>query len=596
MQKYLYTLVIITFAIQFSRSQSPVEYTLNFDNAAQNEAEISVTFRDLDMDTLRITMSRSSPGRYALHEFAKNVYSFKAYNSNGDLLEVIRPNPYDWLIPEHDGIVRIHYTLFANHADGTYSDISESHAHLNIPATLLYAPALQQRKQHVKIKVREDLNWKVATQLQRINDSMYTAPNLHYLMDSPLEISNHQEKSFEIRAESGKQTIRFILHHRGSESDFDTFFNHVRNIVLEEIAVFGEAPDYDYGEYTFLACYLPWVHGDGMEHRNSTVLTSTRELTTPEGQRNLGTVAHEFFHAWNVERLRPASLEPFDFNNANMSGALWFAEGFTSYYTNLTLKRAGIYDELEYLNSITPTFNYVWNGPGREYFNPVEMSYQAPFVDAATSVDPVNRANTFISYYSYGHMLGLALDLRLRTENKSLDGFYQLLWKKYGKQEEPYTLNMLENTLKEYAGKDTGTEFFKNFISDSQMPDYKSLLNQMGIALTQPKDKPYLGVEIDKGTLTSYPVKGSPAYEAGLSKGDQIVSVDGVPSDDTFNLKSILKDRKPGDTIQLKVERFDRELKKTIHLKPAPDYLMNLTESPSKEQLKKRKEWLESKR
>src|SRR5690606_36859331 len=137
-------------------------------------------------------------------------------------------------------------------------------------------------------------------------------------------------------------------------------------------------------------------------------------------KNNIGTVAHESFHAWNVECLRPKDLEPFDCSKANLTGILWFAEGFTSYYTNLTLSRAGIIEHQEHVKRLNGTFNYVWNSPARDIYNPIEMSYQAPFVDAATAVEEIDRGNTVISYYSYGSMLGLALDLSLRQKGLNL--------------------------------------------------------------------------------------------------------------------------------------------------------------------------------
>ena len=149
-------------------------------------------------------------------------------------------------------------------------------------------------------------------------------------MDSPTEISNFSMRSFEVNG----QTINFVLHHNGTEAELDTYFEKVKKVVLQEEAVFGELPKFDYGTYTFLACYIPNASGDGMEHRNSTILTSTRSLANGGMDDNIGTVAHEFFHCWNVERIRPKALEPFNFEEANMSGELWFAEGFTSYYTS----------------------------------------------------------------------------------------------------------------------------------------------------------------------------------------------------------------------------------------------------------------------
>jgi predicted metalloprotease with PDZ domain len=389
-------------------SQATNNYTISFENAEHHEALISAEFTDLESNILELRMSRTSPGRYALHEFAKNVYEVKAYNSKGVLLPIARPNPHQWNISDHDGTVKLTYTLFANRGDGTYSQIDLTHAHLNIPATFIYAKGHEERAINITFQPRKDLNWKIATQLEHIEDHTYSAPNLDYFMDSPVEISDHSIRTFDISEKGKTSKIKFVLHSKDSGNLFDAYFEKVKKIVEQEKTIFGELPLFDYGTYTFLACYLPNVSGDGMEHRNSTILTSKLSLAQGGMKRNIGTVSHEFFHAWNVERIRPKSLEPFDFEEANMSGELWFAEGFTSYYTNLVLCRAGLISPKEYISGLASGLNAVWNSPGRNFFNPIEMSYQAPFVDAAQSVDPVNRENTFTSYYTYGNVLGLA--------------------------------------------------------------------------------------------------------------------------------------------------------------------------------------------
>src|SRR5699024_3277376 len=153
------------------------------------------------------------------------------------------------------------------------------------------------------------------------------------------------------------------------------------------IAIYKEPADYDYGSYTFIADYLPQANGAGMEHPNSTILTTPRRLARDGWTRNISTLSQDFLPRWNVERVRPKSLEPFDFMEANMSDALWFAEGFTSYYDDLTIRRAGLTSNKEYAADWAGTLNYVLNSPGNSYYNPIEMSRQAPFVDAATSVD-----------------------------------------------------------------------------------------------------------------------------------------------------------------------------------------------------------------
>lgn len=593
-------LLCITSGIFYAQTN---RYEISFDNAVHHEAAVKGSFTELKTDTVAFRMSRSSPGRYALHEFAKNVYNFKATDSKGKTLEVLRPDPYQWQVIGHDGSITISYTLFANRGGGTYSQVDETHAHLNVPATFMYAPDLADRPIEVDFKVRKDLNWKVATQLPLVSGTTYSAPNLYYFMDSPIEISDYALREFEVEDKGRKQNIRFVLHHKGTDEEVDAYFEQVKKVVLAEKDVYGELPDFDYGTYTFLACYVPNASGDGMEHRNSTVLTSTRSLAKGGMEGNIGTVSHEFFHAWNVERIRPKSLEPFDFEKANMSGALWFAEGFTSYYTNLILCRAGIITPEKYVEGLSGTFNYVWNSPARRFFNPIEMSYQAPFVDAATSVDPVNRENTFISYYSYGSMLGLALDLSLREEKRNLDDFMKLLWEQYGKTEKPYTLHDLQEALAEYAGSDFAETFFDKYIYQSQMPDYATLLHSVGASLEQNAETPYFGASVSlngegHGKIRSNPKIGTPAYEAGLDKGDVITAINGGHFSDGQQFSAYIKKLKVGDTLKIEFERYGTKKQTSLVLKSDPRYRLFLMEKeglqPSKRQLRRREHWLKT--
>ncbi|TXN37997.1 M61 family metallopeptidase [Flagellimonas hymeniacidonis] len=575
-------------------------YEISFENVVHHEASINATFSDLEMDTVSLRMSRTSPGRYALHEFAKNVYGFKATDSKGNLLKVYRPDPYEWKVTGHDGTINIEYILFANRGDGTYSQIDETHAHLNIPATFMYVPELNKRKIEVTFNVREDLNWKIATQLPFVSGTTYMAPNLYYFMDSPTELSNFTLKSFEVDSKN----IQLALHHNGTETEADTYFDKVTKVVLAEKEVYGELPNFDYGTYTFLACYVPNASGDGMEHRNSTILTSTRSLANGGMERNIGTVSHEFFHAWNVERIRPKTLEPFDFEAADMSGALWFAEGFTSYYTNLILCRAGLISPKEYVEGLAGNFNYVWTSPARQFFNPIEMSYQAPFVDAATSVDPVNRENTFISYYSYGSVLGLALDLSLRQKDLNLDDFMKLVWQRHGKKEIPYTIDNLHTLLNEYAGKTFGDNFFNKYIYQSGMPDYTTLFESVGVILQQSKDRPYFGFSVSmnedgKGArIRRNPKIGSPAYNSKLSMGDIILNINNIPFLEGQKFADYLKQFNIGDSLVVNFSRFGNAKTTTLIPAPSPSYSILLMEdvdqAPTTEIIQKRKEWLKT--
>ena len=595
---YLIALIAITITSSCTsdnnNSNGLVTYTIEFPNAIHHEAEITVQFDEVKPGEFAFRMSRTSPGRYALHEFVKNVYNVKAFDADGNELETSRPDPYQWVVNTNGGSIKVSYTLFANRGGGTYAQIDETHAHLNIPATFMYASSHSESPIKVTFNKRNDLNWKVATQLKHEDGDTFSAPNLQYFMDSPTEISDHQIRSFDVDS----QKVNFVLHHHGTEAELDTYFEDVKAIVLQQKEVFGELPKFDFGEYTFLACYIPNASGDGMEHRNSTILTSTRSLANGGA---IGTVSHEFFHAWNVERIRPQSLEPFDFEEANMSGELWFAEGFTSYYTGLILCRAGVRTVDEYITSLNGAFNYVWNSPAREFFNPIEMSYQAPFVDAARSVDPVNRGNTFISYYSYGSVLGLALDLSLRNQpgDLNLDDYMKLVWTKYGKEEIPYTIENLNIALNEYAGEEFGNGFFNDYIYNSNMPKYSQLFQSVGVDLKRFSETPYFGVSVSRGRVSGEPKIGSPAYKAGIDSRDQIISVNGKKLTDKLTFDSLLEKMSNGDTMELIINRYGKEKSLKVTLAKNPTYSIRTYESIgaeiTDEMMTRRNAWLNPK-
>ncbi len=554
--------VLTILAVTGTPQQDVLEYEISFANAVHHEAEISVTFHDVAPGPLETRMSRSSPGRYALHEFAKNVYGFEAFDGKGQPLEVTRPDPHQWDVAGHDGTVRITYTLFADRSDGTYSGIDQTHAHLNMPATFLWARGMDHRPIAINFTVPDGSAWKIATQLPPTNNpSEFTAPDLQYFMDSPTELSDFTLRTWPVESNGQRYTIRMAVHHDGSEADVDSYVEMVKKVVRQEAAVFGEYPHYDHGTYTFIADYLPYVSGDGMEHRNSTILASTSSLRT-NARGLLGTVSHEYFHAWNMERIRSKGVEPFDFERANMSDGLWFGEGFTSYYTSLLIRRAGLMSDADYARSISRGLTTVINSPARNFFGPAEMSMQAPFVDAARSNEPTNRTNTFISYYTWGSVVGLGLDLTLRQRfDVTLDDYMRAVWQKHGKPGIPYTLDNLQKVLAEVS-RDSGfaQSFFDRYVDRSDVLPYEELLAQAGFLLRQVNPgKPVIGYARlragDHGvTIGSGTIIGSPLYVAGLERGDRITSVDGKALSRVKDLSDILSGHKPGDSVDIEFE------------------------------------------
>ncbi|GAB3820519.1 hypothetical protein GCM10028895_20900 [Pontibacter rugosus] len=292
----------------------------------------------------------------------------------------------------------------------------------------------------------------------------------------------------------------------------------------------------------------------------------------------LNTVSHEYFHAWNVERIRPKTLEPFNFQEANMTEGLWLAEGFTSYYGDLTLARTGTFDLKEYAEGLAGDLNYVLLSPGRQYHSLVQMSQQAPFVDAARSVDPVNRHNTFISYYTYGSVTGLALDMTLRQQyGKTLDDYMQALWRKYGSPEKPYTMADLEETLAEVSGDAAwAKQFFQQSVFGSQLPDYAALLAKAGLELrkSNPGEADLAWVSLnykgDGAEITNGTYVNSEAYKAGLERSDVILTVDGRKLKKAKDLQKVLKKHKPGDKVAVTFNRHGQTRSVTLTLDEVP--------------------------
>ena len=585
-------------------AQQKVSYRVSFENAAHHEATVNATFTGVQTPVLEVRMARSSPGRYALHEFAKNVYQVQATDGQGRPLTVTRPDLHRWLVAGHDGTVQVTYTLFADHPDGTYAGVNQTHAHLNAPATFMYAPALEQAPVQVQFVPPTNSNWTAATQLKpEAAPLTFSAPNFQYLMDSPTELADLKWREWTVQDQGRTQTIRIGLHHRGTEKEMDAYTEKAKRIVQEQQAVFGELPTFDFGTYTFIACYLPGTPGDGMEHRNSTVITSSRPLATG-ATANLGTLSHEFFHAWNVERIRPQSLEPFDFTDANMSEALWLAEGFTSYYGDLVMHRAGVNKQATYLQEAAADVGFVLQAPGKNYFSPVEMSQQAPFVDASRSVDPVNRQNTYISYYTYGSAIGLGLDWTLRTRfNCTLDDFMKLLWERHGEPEKPYTLPDIEKALADLTQDPAfAQDFFRRHIYGKELMPYESLAKQMGLVMRfSAPGKAILALEplrFENGRATIFTgtYQNSPLYQAGLDRGDVILTVDGKGLKDQKALDELLAKKKPGEQLTLEVEQHGVKTKKQLTLAQAPQLelvpLETAVQTISAEARARREAWL----
>lgn len=556
-----------------AKAQQEISYEVSFPNAIHHEAQVSMLIPNVPNGTLKVRMSRSSPGRYATHEFGKNVYNLKAFDANGKALSLNQPAGDEYEIPTHGTSVKITYTLFGNWIDGTYAGFDETHAHMNMPATFAFPIGMDSRPRLVKFNFADKQGWKVATQLKPMGNNTYYAANLQYFMDSPTEIANYKTASWEVKNTDGKmQTIHLIAHANDDQQTIDNYAAMVKKVVAEQMAVWGEFPTYDYGHYYFLQDVHPSYAGDGMEHRNSTVIVQRTPKIAGNESGLLGTFSHEYFHSWNVERLRPKGLEPFNFEHSNISDGLWVAEGFTQYYGNLLLTRAGFRSVDNAAQTFNGLVNAVINSPGAKNFSPVQASRYAVFADAGVAIDQTNKGNIFTSYYTYGAAVALALDLRLRADFKlTLDDYMRALWKTHGKPEIPYTMPDLEKVLGQLTKNPAfAADFFKNYVYGTAKNNYEQLLLNAGFVLRKANPgKAYTGFgrlsfENGKATLGQTMVS-TPAYDAGLDVDNVLLTFDGQPVTDQATLTKLTEAHKPGDVVTVTCSYHGEE--KTTQLK-----------------------------
>ncbi len=610
----MWLLVVFVPAVPWAQP-APIAYQVTFPEPQHHWMQIEMTVTGLGGAPLRARMSRSSPGRYAVHEFAKNIFALDAFDGAGKKLPYTHTDVDEWQVGGHDGTVKVVYRIFGDLADGTYFGVDTTHAHMNMPAAFMWVSGLENRAIRVTFVPPDGTSWEVGTQLFPTADPYtFTAPNLQYFMDSPTEVSAFIQSAFSVTGPDGVPAqFRLVVHADVSQGDVDELAKLVQRLVREEAAVYGEFPKFEPGYYTFLLDYSAWTAGDGMEHRNSTLITDPDiRLRTTEGRRAaLDTIAHEFFHAWNVERIRPVGLEPFDLTKENITCCLWLAEGFTQYYGVLLQDRAG-FGQMGPVAGLGGYATAVMRGSARRLRSAVQMSEYAPFADAATSIDPTDSNRTFISYYTYGAAIALGLDLSIRDKTAgaaSLDDYMRLLWQRFGKSAEmragyvgrPYSLKDLRDTLAEVVkDKAFADDFFDRFIEGHDVADYARLLERAGYTVhPRNPDVGWAGsvqLRTDSGGLQIMaPVPfDTPAYDAGLDLDDVIATIDGQPA--TEAAWAALSRRKPGDAVPLTIRRRDgKVVQRTLTLKSDPAMTIDdLAGAMSAEQKAFRDAWLGS--
>lgn len=583
---------------------NPIQYRVSFREANSHRVEIEATIPTDGEERVTLMMPVWTPGSYLIREYPRQIEGIAARNGlTNESLRIDKSDKNHWVVecPGASEIV-VEYVLYGREMGVRTNWIENEFAFLTGAATFLTREDALDRPHRVKLDALP--HWAdIATSLAMSDPRQpwtRTARNYDDLVDSPIVLGN---------IDIATETIGSAVHHLATLGTDDLWDNHramkdVAKIVEVEQAFWGEVP---YSEYWFLN--LATESGGGLEHDNSCVLMMSR---WSQRQRSkyvdwLALVSHEFFHAWNVRRLRPRTLKSYDYNSEQYFRELWIAEGLTSYYDNLFVARAGLCSPKEYLDRLNKQVQSLQNAPGRLVQNLEDSSYDT-WIKFYRPDENAN--NSRISYYLKGAMVGLLLDaeIRLRTDNRhSLDDCMRLLWQRH--RETGYDNADFVAVVDSIVGESM-QDWFSRQLNTTEELDFSKVQACYGLQwkakevkdksaepdATPPTTPASIGLDLSnqagRGVLEKLP-RGSAAAAAGLQVGDELIGWDGyrvTPEIWSDRLASY----RAGDRVVVNIARRGKLLSFTIEIPTPSTDSWNLVriEQPSPEQEQRWRSWL----
>ncbi len=541
------------------------------------------------------------PGSYLIRDFSRQIESIRA-SSLGQAIAVRKLDNHRWQCEPCSGPLNIEYQVYAWDLSVRGAHIDESHAFFNGAGTLLAVEGQTDHPCLLELVSNEHIeHWNVYTSLpeasghpgaaQRHGFGMYRARNYDDLIDHPVEMGTPQVISFFAHGAEHELVFTGVL----PNLDLSRIARDVEQICAAQIAFFEpetlRAPFLDSSSrYVFMTMVTDDGYG-GLEHRASTALMASRRDLPAQGQDKsnksagyqtfLGLVSHEYFHTWNVKRIKPAAFAPYDLSRENYTRLLWVFEGFTSYYDDLMLLRSGVLSETDYLGLLAKNISAVQRSPGRFKQSATESSF-----DAWTRYykQDENSPNALVSYYTKGALIALGLDLCIRAhsdQEKSLDDVMRLMWERYGRdfyQGKPQGIpeDAMPALILEASGYDAA-DFIARYVEGREDLPLKAWLTAQGLQLDWktasklPSLQARLRQNGSQCQLATVFTDGA-AYQAGLSAGDTLVALDGLRISDTASLEHLLGAYEAGQTVQIHVFRRDELRCFTLQLaRPALD-------------------------
>lgn len=575
-----------------SRTALEIHYQVAMPQPESHLFEVTLHLQNWQSTVLDLKFPVWTPGSYLVREYAKHLQDFSAQAEDGQLLSWQKVSKNHWQV-EATGAreLTVNYRMFANELTVRTNHLDATHGYFNPAAMFFYLPGFEQHPVSITI-IPPRPEWHVTTSLPPSGkNNTFKAEDFDTLVDSPFEIGCHQVHDFEVLGKAHQLAIW-----GQGNAEPEQIIQDTQKVIQVEAELYGELP---YDRYLFLLHLSSQGYG-GLEHKYACSLNYPRFGFRAEDKYNrfINLVAHEFFHLWNVKRIRPKALEAFDYGGENYTPSLWFSEGTTSYYDQVIPLRAGIYDVKHYLKLLGETITRLQTIPGRQVQSLSESSFDAWI---KLYRPDANSGNAQISYYLKGEVVSLLLDLLIRqrhSNGRSLDDVMRQMWQQFGQSETGFTPDQLQAVIESVAELDLG-DFFHRYIHGTQELPYNEYLAPFGLQLhaeVQEDDAPYLGLTVksEKGvTLVKFVEAGSPAQQAGIDPGDELLATDGFRVS-AEQLSDRLKDYKPGKTVQMTVFHRDelQTYKVTLADSRPSRYQVQAVESPSKTQAENFAGWL----
>jgi predicted metalloprotease with PDZ domain len=584
-----------TTAAPTSPSGGTLRYTLAMPAPQTHYFEVRTDLQGFGQEYTDLKMPVWAPGSYLVREFARHVERLKAQGANGQPLAVEKIDKNTWRV-HHAGqpTFRVDYGVYAYEISVRTSFIDADHG-FALGSSIFMYPA-GGKNLPSQVTVQPAAGWATVSTALRPAPGMqkfvYQSANYDELADSPIEVGNQKVLNF-TAANTPHQLAMYGPYTLPSEAQF---LADMKKITEEAQRVVGQNP---LDHYLFIVHHLE-TGGGGLEHLYSTTLGARPGTYSSEvGYKNfLRLVAHEYFHLWNVKRIRPVALGPFDYDHENYTHMLWVSEGQTEYMANQIAQRAGFYTAQQYYDQLAQVLSGVENQPGNK-LQPVAMSSFDAWIRAYRPDE--NSKNSEISYYDKGEMVGMVLDLMIvqaTNGQKHLDDVFRLLYDKYYKGlKRGFTDQEYQDAVAEVAGR-RFDDFFQNYVYNAKTLDYNTALGYVGLALSSTPATPNgsLGATIANRN-GHYVVTGvkrdGTAWNGGLNVNDEVLQLNGAaPTDDA--VKQALFGTAPSTAVKMQVKHGALTHDLALTLQPDPDrtYQIQPVASPTPDQLRLLAKWL----